>query len=57
MRVSYATPPTNLGLGTLPVWYTEIESTAQTSGRLGNQPAYNSLDNLSFGIANPFGNR
>jgi hypothetical protein len=79
----YATSPTNLGAGTVPVWYTELESTAQAgdSSFLDNPPAYNSftgywglevagrsatlfhrmsnasLDNLSTGTANPFGNR
>jgi len=78
----YAAPPTNLGAGTVPVWYTEIESTAQTSNPLGGSPpAHNSftgywgvevvgssatlfhrlsnasLDNLSAGTANVFGNR
>jgi hypothetical protein len=79
----YASPPTNLGAGTIPVWYTEIESTAQSSSPLiiATPPAHNSftgywglevagssatlfhrlgaasLDNLSGGFANPFGNR
>jgi len=79
----YAAPPTNLGAGTIPVWYTEIESTAQSSSPIliANTPAHNSftgywgleiagssaslfhrlhsasLDNLSAGTANPFGNR
>jgi len=79
----YAAPPTNVGGGTLPVWYTELESTAQANNPilLGNPPAHNSftgywglevaggsatlfhrmsnasLDNLSTGTANPFGNR
>jgi hypothetical protein len=37
----YAAPPTNLGAGTVPVWYTEIESTA-VGGNLiaGGPPAY-----------------
>jgi hypothetical protein len=40
----YAAPPTNLGAGTVPVWYTEIESTAQTSNPLGGSPpAHNSF--------------
>jgi hypothetical protein len=80
---AYATAPTNLGGGTVPVWYTEIESTAQTSvspvgetftiqssftGYWGLEIAGSaatafhrlsnaSLDQLSFGSANPFGNR
>ena len=67
----YGVPPTNLGGGTTPVWYTEIESTEpynsftgywglEVAGsgatffhRMGNA----SLDNLSSGTANPFGNR
>ena len=78
----YAAPPTNLGAGTVPVWYTEIESTAQTSNPLGGSPPANnsftgywgvevvgssatlfhrlsnaSLDNLSTGTFNAFGNR
>lgn len=79
----YASPPTNLGAGTIPVWYTEIESTAQSGDPLlgGATPAHNSftgywglevtgsaatlfhrlsnasLDNLSFGTRNAFGNR
>ena len=79
----YAAPPTNLGAHTVPVWYTEIESTPQSSNPPlgGTAPAHNSftgywglevagsaatlfhrvspasLDNLSFGTANAFGNR
>lgn len=77
----YSTPPSPLGVGTVPVWYTELESTAQTNSPLGGTPAHNSftgywglevagveatlfhrlsnasLDNLSNGMANPFGNR
>ena len=78
----YSAPPTNLGGGTVPVWYTELESTAQTSNPIGGSPAtYNSftgywglevagsgatlfrrlsnasLDNLSNGTFNVFGNR
>ena len=29
--VVYSLPPTNLGAHTVPVWYTELESTAQTN--------------------------
>jgi hypothetical protein len=78
----YSAPPTSLGPNTVPVWYTELESTAQTNNPLGGSPAsYNSftgywglevagveatlfhrlsnasLDNLSNGTANAFGNR
>lgn len=34
----YALPPTNLGAHTVPVWYTELESTAQTNNPLGGPP-------------------
>ncbi|HMH51843.1 MAG TPA: hypothetical protein VK548_16525 [Candidatus Acidoferrum sp.] len=41
----YAGPPTNLGAGTVPVWYTEIESTAQSANPLlgGTAAAHNSF--------------
>jgi hypothetical protein len=41
----YAGPPTNLGGGTVPVWYTEIESTAQSANPLlgGTAAAHNSF--------------
>ena len=41
----YAAPPTNLGAHTVPVWYTEIESTPQSSNPLlgGTAPAHNSF--------------
>jgi hypothetical protein len=81
INTGYSTAPTNLDGGTLPVWYTEIESTEQTASPLSSPPSHNSftgywglevtgsaatlfhrlgtasLDNLSFGTANPFGNR
>jgi hypothetical protein len=79
----YSLPPTNLGAHTVPVWYTELESTAQTSNPIGGIPApqhnsftgywglevagheatlfhrlsNGSLDNLTNGTANAFGNR
>jgi hypothetical protein len=73
----YGTAPASLGGGTVPVWYTELESTSALGGpesqssftgywglevagsaatlfhRLGNA----SLDSLSAGTFNPFGNR
>ena len=41
----YSGPPSNLGAHTVPVWYTEIESTAQSSNPLlgGTTPAHNSF--------------
>jgi hypothetical protein len=39
----YAAAPTNLGGNTVPVWYTELESTAQTSNPIGGTPAHNSF--------------
>lgn len=79
----YGSPPTSLGTGAVPVWYTELESTAQTNNPVGGNPApqHNSftgywglevaghegtlfhrmsnasLDNLTGGTANAFGNR
>jgi len=79
----YGAPPTNLGAHTVPVWYTELESTAQTNNVVvfGASPQHNSftgywglevaghegtlfhrmsnasLDNLTNGTANAFGNR
>jgi len=77
----YAAPPVNLGGHTVPVWYTELESTAQSGNPINGVPAHNSftgywglevagrestlfhrlgsasLDNLSAGTFNPFGNR
>ena len=79
----YGLPPTNLGAHGVPVWYTELESTAQTNNAvlLGAAPQHNSLtgywglevagheatlfhrlspaslDNLTNGTANAFGNR
>jgi len=78
----YSLPPTNLGAHTVPVWYTELESTAQTADPLTPDPSQHnsftgywnlevvgqagtlfhrmsnaSLDNLSNGSANAFGNR
>jgi hypothetical protein len=79
----YNLPPTNLGAQTVPVWYTELESTAQTNNAVTGVPApqHNSftgywnlevtghegtlfhrlsnasLDNLTNGTANAFGNR
>ena len=81
INTGYSAAPANLDGGTLPVWYTEIESTEQTASPLSDPPSHNSftgywglevtgssatlfhrlgtasLDNLSFGTANPFGNR
>jgi hypothetical protein len=80
----YASAPTNLGAGTVPVWYTELESTAQTNnpvaviaappqhnsftgywglevagreGTLFHRMSNASLDNLTNGTSNAFGNR
>lgn len=79
----YSFPPTNLGSHTVPVWYTELESTAQTNngivlgstlqhnsftgywglevagsaGTLFHRMSNASLDNLSNGTSNAFGNR
>ena len=79
----YGSPPTNLGSHSVPVWYTELESTAQTNNviLLGSPPQHNSftgywglevaghegtlfhrmstasLDNLTNGSFNAFGNR
>jgi hypothetical protein len=79
----YGLPPTNLGAHTVPVWYTELESTAQTNNTvlLAAPPQHNSfvgywglevtgheatlfhrmsnasLDNLTNGTSNAFGNR
>jgi len=78
----YSLPPTNLGSGTVPVWYTELESTAQTNnavtpvatqhnsftgywnlevtgheGTLFHRMSNASLDNLTNGTFNVFGNR
>jgi hypothetical protein len=79
----YGLPPTNLGSQSVPVWYTELESTAQTNNTilLGSPPQHNSftgywgleiagheatlfhrmstasLDNLTNGLFNAFGNR
>jgi hypothetical protein len=86
--IVYGLPPTNLGAHTVPVWYTELESTAQTNNPVnpstalgGVNPQHNSftgywnlevtghegtlfhrmstasLDNLTNGTANAFGNR
>ena len=81
--IVYGLPPTNLGAHTVPVWYTELESTAQTNNAVTGVPANQhnsftgywnlevtghegtlfhrmstaSLDNLTFGRANAFGNR
>lgn len=35
----YSLPPTNLGAHTVPVWYTELESTAQTADAITPDPA------------------
>ena len=35
----YSLPPTNLGAHTVPVWYTELESTAQTNNTVTPTPA------------------
>jgi len=35
----YGLPPTNLGAHTVPVWYTELESTAQTSDPITPDPS------------------
>jgi hypothetical protein len=79
----YSLPPTNLGAHTVPVWYTELESTARTNNNVTGVPApqHNSftgywnlevtghegtlfhrlsnasLDNLTNGFNNAFGNR
>jgi hypothetical protein len=79
----YNLPPTNLGAQFVPVWYTELESTAQTNNAVTGVPAAQhnsftgywnlevaghegtlfhrmsnaSLDNLTNGVANAFGNR
>jgi hypothetical protein len=78
----YSLPPTNLGAHTVPVWYTELESTAQSNNAVTPVPAQHnsftgywnlevaghegtlfhrlsnaSLDNLTNGFANAFGNR
>jgi hypothetical protein len=79
----YSLRPTNLGSHTVPVWYTELESTSVTSNgtdptvlpqffsftgywnlevagtaaTLFHRMSNASLDNLSFGTANPFANR
>jgi hypothetical protein len=78
----YSLPPTNLGLHTVPVWYTELETqtvnpnpvvsgsaqqfsftgywgleVAGHEGTLFHRLSNASLDNLSNGTANPFGNR
>ena len=79
----YSLPPTNLGAGTVPVWYTELESIARTNNNVTGVPANQhnsftgywnlevagqagtlfhrlsnaSLDNLTNGTANAFGNR
>jgi hypothetical protein len=77
----YAVPPASLGVTTVPVWYTELESTAQNPNPIGgtathfsftgywglevtgtgatffHRLSHASLDNLSAGTANPFGNR
>jgi hypothetical protein len=79
----YSLPPTNLGAHTVPVWYTELESTAQTNNAVTGVPAAQhnsftgywnlevtgqagtlfhrmsnaSLDNLTNGTSNAFGNR
>jgi hypothetical protein len=41
----YSSPPTSLGGNTVPVWYTELESTAQSNNPilLGSTPAHNSF--------------
>ena len=79
----YGLPPTNLGAHSVPVWYTELASTAQSNNVivLGSPPQHNSftgywglevaghegtlfhrmsnasLDNLTNGTSNAFGNR
>jgi len=35
----YSLPPTNLGAHTVPIWYTELESTAQTNNPVTGSPA------------------
>ena len=39
----YGAPPTNLGGHTVPVWYTELESTAQTGNLIVGVPTHNSF--------------
>ena len=65
----YTFAPTNLGAHTVPVWYTEMESTNQSftgywnlevtgqAGTLFHRLSNASLDNLSRGVANANANR
>jgi len=39
----YGAPPTNLGGNSVPVWYTELESTAQNGNLIGGVPTHNSF--------------